>query len=80
MAYSIDGEWHNIAYDKGTLKFLTEHAGLKMLDLTAIGINDDVFGYVQPLESNLIRLAANFAHLLKMDSQLMMIATPGRQS
>ena len=43
----------------------------------SIGINDDVFGYVQPLESNLIRLAANFAHLLKMDSQLMMVATPG---
>ena len=74
IAYSIDGYWHNIAYNKNTLKFLAQGAGLEFIDLTAIGINDEVFGYVQPLDSPLIRIAADFAHLLKMDSQLMLIA------
>ena len=74
MVYSIDGYWHNIAYDKNTLKLLAQGAGMELIELTAIGINDEVFGFVQPLDSRLRRNAADFAHLLKMASQLMLIA------
>lgn len=73
IAYSIDGYWHNIAYSRRTLHHLCQRAGLKVRKLRTIGINDDVFGFVQPNSSLLYRMASNMLSALDLDSQLILV-------
>jgi SAM-dependent methyltransferase len=74
IAYSIDGFWHNIAYSRRTLAYLAAHASLDVKSLRSIGINDPVFGFVQPNASLLYRGVAALGRMLDMDSQLLLVA------
>jgi len=74
IAYSIDGYWHNIAYSRRAIAYLCRRSDLRVESLHSIGINDPVFGFVQPNETKLYRLVARVGSLLEMDSQLLLIA------
>lgn len=72
--YSIDGSWHNIAYTRQTLAYLCEQSGLKVLVNQPMGINHPTFGFVQPNYSRLYKAASGVAHLLRMDSENLLLA------
>ena len=74
IAYSIDGYWHNISYTKETLEYLCAKADINIIKNEPIGINDPVFGFVQPNMTLLYRMYSWIASLLKKDSEIILIA------
>ncbi len=77
IAYSIDGYWHNIAYSRKTMEWLAGLASVEIKSLRTIGINDSVFGFVQPNSSLLYRIASGCMTALDMESQLILVGTRG---
>ena len=73
IAYSIDGYWHNLAYTKKTLEYLSAKAGIEVISTDLMSINHPVFGFVQPNRTLLYRFASSIAALLKMDSEIILI-------
>jgi len=73
VAYSIDGYWHNISYTKQTLNYLCAKAGIEVLALDLISINDPVFGFVQPNPTFLYRMASAVAAIVKMESEIILV-------
>ena len=73
-AYTLDGYWHNIAYCKETLQYLCRQASLRPIVLSSMSINDPTFGFVQPNLSLKYRFAERIAALLRMESELLLIA------
>ena len=78
IAYSIDGYWHNIAYSRKTLRYLSKLSGLEVETLKSISINDSTFGFVQPNSSLAYKLATKMMSLIDMDSQLILIVKGNR--
>ena len=78
IVYTIDGNWHNIAYTEATLRHLCLETRLEPLKIMPISINDKVYGFVQPNESFLYGFASWCAGLLGMDSTLLLIARAER--
>jgi len=74
IAYSIDGYCHNIAYSRRAISYFCRRSGLRVESLHSIGINDPVFGFVQPNEARLYRMVSRVGSLLDMDSQLLLVA------
>lgn len=77
IAYAIDGYWHGIAYTKETLEYLSARAGVEVIAIELMSINDPIFGFVQPNRTLLYRLASSFAALLKMESEIILIGKLG---
>lgn len=75
-AYSIDGHWHNIAYTQDCFRYLCRKTGWTPLKNAPMDINDRVFGFALPNPSALSRIAFGVAHLLGMDSDILLIARP----
>lgn len=75
-AWSIDGTWHNIAYNASTLRFLAAHNGLTIERLETTAINDPIWGYVQPNPSLSYRLAEGVEGLASRRTALLMLAKP----
>lgn len=73
VAYSIDGCWHNVAYSRDTLRYLCDAVGLIPLQISQMGINDPVFGFVQRNGAVLYRLASSCAHVVGLDSELLLV-------
>lgn len=75
IAFTIDGYWHNLAYSRTTLRYLASLVGLRVQHLRTIGINDNVFGFVQRNETLLYRAASRILGALDLDSQLILVAS-----
>jgi len=73
IAYTIDGNWHNVAYTKQTLAYLCARAGIEVEKIELTSINDPVFGFVQPNKKLLYRLASSCEALLQMDATILLI-------
>jgi len=76
IAYSIDGHWHNIAYTSRTLDYLCRHSGFVPIRCGTMSINDPLFGFVQRNSTWQYRAASAIAGLVRMDSELLLVARP----
>jgi SAM-dependent methyltransferase len=73
IAYSIDGYCHNFAYTVDTLRYLCAKENIDLISVNLLGINDPIFGFVQENSTLLYKLVSSIAHLLKMESEIILI-------
>ena len=73
IAYSIDGYWHKIGLTKKALQYLSLQAGLEVVSVRSIGVNDRTFGFVQRNPSGTYRVLSSISSVLDMNSQLQLV-------
>jgi 2-polyprenyl-3-methyl-5-hydroxy-6-metoxy-1,4-benzoquinol methylase len=75
IVHSIDGYWHNIAYSSRSLRYFCRQAGIEVVELKDISINDRAFGFVEPNHGRLYQLVDALSGLVGRYPKLLMIGS-----
>lgn len=73
IVHTIDGYWHNVAYTKQTLSYFANKFDIEEVSCSTIGVNDPIFGFVQPNPALSYRISAAIASILDMRSQILFV-------